>query len=265
MIKRTIPIIVGNWKTTPENLDAAKKYIKQLDKKCSSVTARKEQETLVKLPKKTYYIAAPDIFIPHLTKLATRGYIGTQNVSGIQLGQTTGVVTPLQLASAGASFVIIGHSEVRKRGETTETLAQKVALSLQSNVTTILCFGEQTRDKNGNYLSELEEDVKEILSRVDRSLFDNLIIAYEPIWATGAKVSATTAECFEVVIALRRALASLASIDYAKKVQVLYGGAVTALNAKSFLEDGGVDGLLVGRASQEVTSFFEIIDACYRK
>lgn len=265
MIKRTIPIIVGNWKTTPDTLDTAKKNIKQLDKKCSSATARKGKETIVKLPKKAYYIAAPDIFIPHLTKIATRGHIGAQNVSGLQIGQTTGLTTPSQLASAGAAFTIIGHSDVRKRGETTEMRAQKVALALQSNVTTILCFGEQARDKNGDYLSELEDDVKETLSRVDRSLFDNLIIAYEPIWATGTKISATTAECFEVVIALRRALASLASIDYAKKVQVLYGGAVTTLNAKSFLEDGGVDGLLVGRASQDSTSFFEIIDACYRK
>lgn len=257
MIKRTIPILVGNWKTTPETLDVAKKLIKQIDKKC--VTSK------VKLPKKAYFIAAPDIFIPHLSPLATRGYIGSQNVSGVSVGQVTGVVTPLQLASGGASFTIIGHSEVRKAGETVEARAHKVALSLQAGLTTILCFGEQTRDKNGNYLNELEEDVKKTLSLVERGLFDNLILAYEPVWAIGGKVPATAAECFEVVIALRRALASLASIDYAKKVQVLYGGAVAADNAKNFLEDGGVDGLLIGRSSQNAEAFIEIINACYEK
>lgn len=257
MIKCTNPIIVGNWKTTPETLDTAKKFIKQLDKKCLS--------SKTKLPKKAYFIAVPDIFIPHLNPLATKGYIGAQNVSGVSVGQTTGATIPSQLLTGGANFTIIGHSEIRKQGETLDDRAHKVALSLQSKLTTILCFGEHTRDKNGNYLSDLENDVKKTLSLVDRKLFENLIIAYEPVWAIGGKVPATSSECFEVVIALRRALASLVGIDYAKKVHVLYGGAVAPDNAKNFLEEGGVDGLLIGRASQDVTSFMEIINACYKK
>ncbi len=257
MIKCTSPIIVGNWKTTPETLDIAKKFIKQLDKKVAS--------SKIKLPKKAYFVAAPDIFIPHLNDIASRGYIGAQNVSGVSIGQVTGATIPSQLATGGASFTIIGHSEVRKQGETVDARAHKVALSLQSKLTTILCFGEQSRDKNGNYLNELEEDVKQTLKHVDRRNFENLIIAYEPVWAIGSKTPATASECFEVVIALRRALASLVGIDYAKKVHVLYGGAVAPDNAKNFLEEGGVDGLLIGRASQDVASFIEIINACYSK
>lgn len=257
MIKRTTPIIVGNWKTTPDTLETAKKFIKQLDKKCSS--------SKVKLPKKAYFVAVSDIFIPHLNTIVKSGYIGAQNVSGVSLGQVTGATIPSQLATGGASFTIIGHSEVRKQGETVDERAHKVALSLQSKLTTILCFGEHTRDKNGNYLSELENDVKQSLSLVDRSLFENLILAYEPVWAIGGKVPATSSECFEAVIALRRALSSLVGIDYAKKVQVLYGGAVANDNAKNFLEEGGVDGLLIGRASQDVNSFIEIINSCYSK
>lgn len=257
MIKRTMPIIVGNWKTTPDTLETAKKFIKQLDKKCTS--------SKIKLPKKAYFIAVPDIFISHLNTIAKNGYIGAQNVSGVSLGQITGATIPSQLATGGASFTIIGHSEVRKQGETVDARAHKVALSLQSKLTTILCFGEHTRDKNGNYLSELENDVKQSLSLVDRSQFENLILAYEPVWAIGGKVPATANECFEAVIAIRRALSSLVGIDYAKKVQVLYGGAVAKDNAKNFLEEGGVDGLLIGRASQDVTSFIEIINSCYSK
>lgn len=255
MIKRTTPLIVGNWKTTPETLDIAVKFIKQLDKKITS--------SKIKLPKKSYFVAVPDIFIPHLKKIVMRGYIGAENISGIGGGQITGATIPSQILTGGADFTLVGHSEVRAQGETIEDRARKVALSLQAKLTTILCFGETVRDKNGDYLSELEEDIKQSLSLVDRSLFENLILAYEPVWAIGAPQPATPAECFEVIIALRRALASLVGIDYAKKVHVLYGGAVASDNAKNFLEEGGVDGLLVGRASQNVNSFMEIITSCY--
>jgi triosephosphate isomerase len=130
---------------------------------------------------------------------------------------------------------------------------------------TILCVGEHKRDNGGQYLSELEEDVKQALSLVKRDLFANLCIAYEPVWAIGGSVAATPHEVFEVVIALRRALASLVGIDHAKKVHVLYGGTVAKENARTFIDEGGVDGLLIGRASQEAGSFFEIIASCHLK
>jgi triosephosphate isomerase len=265
MIKRTNPIIVGNWKATPETIDVAKKFIKQLDKKCELASSGRGPKSIAKFPKKSYLLAVPDVFINSLSDIATNGYIGAQNVSGVSLGQTTGGTVPSQLKSAGAEFTIIGHSEVRKQGETQEARTSKVTLALSSKLTTILCFGEDVRDKNGNYLSEIEDDVKITLANVNGNLFNNLIIAYEPTWAIGSKVPATASECFEVVIAIRRALASLVGIDYAKKVQVLYGGAVTEETAKNFLQEAGVDGLLIGRASQDVTSFFEILSSSYRQ
>jgi triosephosphate isomerase len=255
MIKRTAPIIVGNWKSTPKTLDEGIKFIKQLEKKVSSPK--------YKLPKKAYFLAVPEIFIPTLADLAVRGSIGAQTVNGTILGQVTGATTPQQLLSAGAEFSLVGHSEVRARGETIEERSAKVVVSLSSKLTTILCCGEHTRDKQGKYLEELENDIKNTLSSTKRELFSKLIIAYEPIWAIGGAVPATSAECFEAVIAIRRALASLAGIEYAKKVQILYGGTVSADNAQTFLEEGGVDGLLVGRSSQDVSSFVDILRAVY--
>jgi triosephosphate isomerase len=254
---RTVPLIVVNWKTTPATLVEAVKFVKSLDKKLSSVK--------ITTAKKAYYLAVPDIFIPSLNKITKYGHIGSQNVSGTALGQETGEVIPSQLTTGGASFAIIGHSEVRARGETPDARAHKVALSLQSKLMTVLCVGEHARDKQGNYLAELEEDVKQSLSLVQRNLFENLCIAYEPVWAIGGKTPATPYECFEVVIALRRALASLVGIEYAKKVHVLYGGTVTTENAKDFIEEGGVDGLLIGRASQEVSSLYSIVVSCTTK
>lgn len=256
-LSRTVPLIVGNWKTTPATLADAVRFVKNLDKKLSAPKT--------KVSKKAYYLAVADIFIPHLAPLTKNGFIGSQNVSGISLGQTTGEIIPSQLQSAGAAFTLIGHSEVRMRGETGEDRAHKVALSLQSKLMTILCVGEHARDKEGNYLALLEEDLKQSLSLVQRNLFEHLVIAYEPVWAIGGKTPATPHECFEAVIALRRALASLVGIDYAKKVHVLYGGTVTAENAKDFIEEGGVDGLLIGRASQEVETFYGIIASCTTK
>lgn len=257
MTKRTVPLIIGNWKTTPATKLEAIKFIKALDKKIS--------KSEVKLAKKAYYIAAPDIFIPSLNEIATNGYIGAQNISGESIGQVTGATVPSMLATGGALFAIVGHSEVRAQGETKEARARKAALSLQSKLMTVLCVGEHTRDKQGNYLAELEEDIKDSLSLVDRNLFEYLVIAYEPVWAIGGKTPATPYECFEVVIALRRALATLAGIEYAKKVHIIYGGTVTPANAKSFMDEGGVDGLLIGRASQNVDEFSEIIFSCSRK
>jgi triosephosphate isomerase (TIM) len=255
MIKRTTPIIVGNWKSTPKTLDEATKFIKNLEKKIAS--------SKLKLPKKAYYIAAPEIFIPSIASIAKRGHIGAQTVPGTMLGQLTGQTTPTQLLSGGAIFTIVGHSEVRARGETKEERIAKVEASLSVRLTTIFCLGEKTRDKEGKYLEELENDIRQTFSQVKRELFSELIIAYEPVWAIGAPVPATATECFEAVIAIRRALASLAGIEHAKKVHILYGGAITKDTVASFLEEGGVDGLLIGRASQEVTSFIDIIAASY--
>ncbi len=256
MIKRTLPLIIGNWKATPQTKEDAVKFIKLLEKKIDS--------SKVKLPKKSYYLAVPEIFIPTLSPLAKHGFIGSQNIPGVKEGQETGATTVKQLVSGGAAFTIVAHSEVRRRGEEIEERSQKVAQALGLNLTTVLCFGEHTRDKEGKYLSELELDVKGTLEGIKRELFSNLIIAYEPVWAIGAAVPATAGECFEAVIAIRRALASLAGIDHAKKVHILYGGTVTKDSANSFLEEGGVNGLLLGRASQEVSSFFETITSSYK-
>lgn len=256
MIKKTAPIIVGNWKSTPATLKEGITFIKQLEKKIQSFK---------KIPKKAYSLAVPEVFITSIAQIAKHGYIGAQTVTAITTGQTTGATNPIQLQSGGAEFVIIGHSEVRAEGETLLKRHDKVSSALQSKLTTILCFGEHKRDKEGKYIELLEEDVKQTLKDVRRELFTNLIIAYEPVWAIGAPKPATASECFEAVIAIRRALASLSGIDYAKKVHILYGGSVTKETAVSFLEEGGVDGLLIGRASQTVPAFIDILKVAYKQ
>ena len=246
------PIIVGNWKATPTTQKEAVTFIKNLEKK-------------LKGKKVNYLLAVPNVFINPLSELVTSGNIGAENISGVEAGQETGNTTVTMLASSGAEFSILGHSEVRARGETNEHIAKKAELALNQKLTTVLCIGEKERDIDGKYLSFLEEEIKQCLSLTRKELFNNLIIAYEPIWAIGGKTPATVHECFEVTIAIRRTLAEEYGMDYAKKVHILYGGTVTKENARDFIEEGGVDGLLIGRASQNVLDFSSIVLSCHNK
>ena len=255
MKKRALPLIIGNWKTSPETLKEAISLVKTLEKKLAS---KKKQ-------KLSYYIAVPDLFLSSLVPVTKCGTLGTQTISGLTLGAQTGLQTVGMAKSSGASFTLIGHSEVRARGEGDDVIAKKMLATLKEKMMTVICIGEQERDSNGNYIAHLEEQLRKNLSLVDRTLFENLVIAYEPLWAIGKDVSATPNECFEAVIVLRRALASLVGIDHAKKVAIVYGGTVTKENAVSFLQEGGVDGLLIGRSSTNATTFAEIIISCHYK
>lgn len=248
-------MIIGNWKTSPETLKEAVTLVKTIEKK---LQAKKKT-------KLSYYLAVPDLFLHPLTEHTKLGNLGAQTISGLTLGAQTGLQTVSMAKSSGASFTLLGHSEVRARGEGDDLIAKKTLATLKEKMMTVLCIGEQERDVNGAYLSVLEEQLRKNLALVDRTLFENLVIAYEPIWAIGKDVSATPNECFEAVIALRRALASLVGIDHAKKVAILYGGTVTKENAVSFLQEGGVDGLLIGRSSTNAVTFAEIITACHYK
>ncbi len=249
MKKFNKPIIVGNWKADIETIKQALSTIKNIDKILTSK----------KLKKVSYCLAVPEVFISSLTKISKYGLIGAQNITGTESGQQTGQTTPSMLLSSGANFTIIGHSEVRKVGETDEIISKKVISALEKKLPVILCIGEEKRDNEGKYISHLEGQLKKDLHLVKREMLTNLIIAYEPIWAIGARNSATVHECFETVIAIRRSLSSMFGIDYAKKVSILYGGAVDEKNSKNFMNDGGIDGLLVGRASQEAKKFSSIL------
>lgn len=246
------PIIIGNWKTNPATIQEAKKNILAIDKKLTS-------------KKQNYLLAVPDVYLSALKEIKTKCEIGIQNVNGIEQGAHTGMSTTQMAKSAGASFAILGHSEVRAIGETDEKINEKIKQVLANGMDCVLCVGESVRDKEAKYLKFIEQQLTIALKDVRKDLFSQIVIAYEPIWAVGAKEPATPHECFEVAIAIRRTLTSLVTIDYAKKVSILYGGAVDEKNADVFIKEGGVDGLLVGRASLSPDAFSKIIISCHGK
>lgn len=244
-------LIVGNLKATPSSLKVIEQYF--------SLLSKKKYDHLPSLS-----LAVPFPFLYTASSLATKNItIGAQNFTAFEEGAHTGQVTPTMVKSVGATFCLIGHSEVRRAGDTEEDIKEKTAIIIAKKMTAIVCVGETERDKDGRYLEYIEKQVKNALSLVHKDDYKKLVIAYEPLWAIGGDHGATEEECFEVIISIRRTLTSIAGIESAKKVLVLYGGAVSEENAHSFLTKGGADGLLVGRASWKPETFITLIENAY--
>ena len=196
--------------------------------------------------------------------------VGAQTISAHANGAHTGEVSGPMLKSAGASFVIVGHSERRSGGDTEEIVRQQLELAIEAGLTPILCVGEESRRKEGvpddgarDHFSFVEEQLSSALKNVPKNVLKKLIIAYEPVWAIGK--SATEAmkpgELQEMVIFIRRMLAELVDREAALRIPILYGGSVEPENAASLIQEGGVAGFLVGHASAQADSFLAIIDA----
>ncbi len=244
-------LIVGNLKATPSGVKVLQNYFEFLSKKKYD-----------KLP--PFSLAVPYPFIHECAALTTKNIsIGAQNFTAFEEGAHTGGVTVSMLKSIGAEFCIIGHSEVRRGGDTEDIVQKKVAEVISKKMTAVVCVGEEERDKDGRYLEYVEKQVKNALMLVHKDDVKRVVIAYEPLWAIGGDRSATEEECFEVIISIRRTLTSLVGIEIAKKVLVLYGGAVSEENAHSFISKGGADGLLVGRASWKPETFISLIEKAH--
>jgi triosephosphate isomerase len=244
------PIIIANLKCNPSN-------IKELFKLQDSVWNKLNKE------KYKYYLATPNIFLRELTKEKYKAFeIGTQNIDRIESGAYTGEISLPQALDAEAKFCILGHSEVRARGETSLEISKKVNETLRANLPTVLCVGEKSRTLE-TYLDEIKNMLVSSLQNIDRRYVESLVIAYEPLWAIGASRAATVDDCLEATIQIRRTLVDLFGISNAKKIKVLYGGSVDEINAASFIRLGGVDGVLVGRASLDADKFATIVNSIY--
>ncbi len=246
------PIIVANWKCNPENMRSALRLIENT-------------ENLLNKNKYKYYIAAPDSMIYQLREYDIIATIGAQNVDHLEGGAYTGQSRLSQVVDAGAQFTILGHSEVRARGESEELIAEKVAQAINGDMKVILCIGEKVRDDKGSYIEEISRQLKSGISKLNFDNLRRLVVAYEPVWSIGvnARRLATPAESLEAAIVIRRELASIVGLHNAKQTQIIYGGSVNESDAHLFLSDGGMDGVLVGHASLDSEVFAAIINNCY--
>lgn len=245
-------LIVGNWKMFPKTLPEAKAILAAHKK---SMRGMKHVKTVV---------CPPHLFVHSLMVLLGKSQgitVGAQDAFFEDEGARTGETSPKALSSLGTTHVIVGHSERRALGETDALVAQKAAQIVRNKLTAIVCVGEHSRDDAGAYFGEVREQLRHSLHNFPKTESKRLVIAYEPIWAIGAKaVRAATPEDFhEMSILIRRHLVEQFGKAAGFKVPILYGGSVDERNARGFLVDASADGLLVGRVSLSGEQFGAII------
>jgi triosephosphate isomerase len=245
-------IIIANWKMSPDSTKEAKKIFSGIKKVASKL---RNVQTVV---------CPPFIYLTELQKIVSghRCVLGTQDSFWEKKGSFTGEISPTMISNLKSEYVILGHSERRALGETDEVVNKKIKACLKENLKIVLCIGEKERDNHGDYLSGIKEQIENSLAGISKSSLSKIIIAYEPLWAIGknSQRPATPAESMEMSIFIKRVLADAFGKNNISKINILYGGSVDLKNAEVFLKEGGVNGLLVGRASLDDLKFGKILE-----
>lgn len=188
--------------------------------------------------------------------------VGAQNLYYAPQGAFTGEVCGDMLKDVGCGWVLVGHSERRQFfGEQDELLAKKVAAGLQHGLKVILCVGELLAERQAGQTETVLEKQMAGLAQVSAEQMTNVVIAYEPVWAIGTGVTATTEQAQQAHAFLRGQLKSRYGEAVASATRILYGGSVKPDNALELLSQPDVDGALVGGASLKPDSFIAIIEA----
>ena len=194
---------------------------------------------------------------------ATKIGVAAQNCASKESGAYTGEVSAAMVKSTGAGYVILGHSERREYyGETSAILNEKVALTLANGLTPIYCCGEALEIRNANTQNEyVQNQLEETVFNLTADEFNKIVIAYEPIWAIGTGVTASTEQAQDMLAFIRSIIAEKFGQEIAENTSILYGGSCNAKNAAELFSQPDIDGGLIGGASLKVADFKAIIDA----
>lgn len=192
--------------------------------------------------------------------------LGAQNMHPEISGAFTGEVSPEMLRHLFVTYVVLGHSERRQIfKESDEFINEKVLSALKSNLRPILCVGETLQEREaGKTLEVVAHQLKEGLKGVTKKKANEVVIAYEPVWAIGTGVTASPEQAQEVHAEIRKLLAELFDEKLAEKILVLYGGSVKPQNALELFKQPDIDGGLIGGASLEARSFLDIVEAAHQ-
>lgn len=189
--------------------------------------------------------------------------VAAQNMHQEESGAYTGEISADMLLSIDVKTVILGHSERREYfGESDELLAAKIDTALAKGLEIIFCFGETLKERKLDHqLLEVGSQIKKSLFHLPAEAFDNIILAYEPVWAIGTGETATPEQAQEMHAFVRSIISKKYSEEVGNNISILYGGSVKPSNAEEIFSQEDVDGGLIGGASLKVDDFTAIIKA----
>ncbi len=247
-------VIAGNWKMNKTPAEAT-----------ALIGEIKAKLETVKNDECTVIACVPYVDIDAAVKAAAGSpvHIGAENCHWAKSGAFTGEISADMLVACGVEYVIIGHSERRQYfGETDKTVNDRVKAALEAGLKVILCVGELLQQREDGITAEVVAMQTKIdLAGVTAEQMQNVIIAYEPVWAIGTGKTATSEQANEVCGIIRGVVASLYGADVAEATTIQYGGSMNAKNAAELLSMEHVDGGLIGGASLKAEDFSVIISA----
>lgn len=245
-------IVAGNWKLN-KTLPEAKELAKSVVEAAKGVSS---DETIV--------VCAPFTNLSAVSEILSetgRVKLGAQNCYTQTSGAYTGEISAPMITSVGAEYVILGHSERREYfEESNEVLADKTKVALANGLTPLFCCGETLDQRNdGIHFDFVKQQLTESLFDLSEEDFRKVVIAYEPIWAIGTGVTASSAQAQEMHKELRDHIASKYGQEVADDTSILYGGSCKPSNAEEIFACPDVDGGLIGGASLSAEDFIQIV------
>lgn len=245
-------IIAGNWKMNKTVTEAAV-LAKAI---CAAMTQATTTEVVLCPPFIDLAAVAAEI-------KGSPVKLGAQNMHWEEKGAFTGEVSAAMLRSAGCDYVILGHSERRQYfGESDESVNKKCLAALKAGLIPIVCVGETLAERQaGTTEAVVERQIRGALQNLTAGQVAGLVIAYEPVWAIGTGVVATTEQAQQMHAFIRQLIDQLCGSDAAGAVRIQYGGSMKPDNAAQLLAQADIDGGLIGGASLEAGPFLDIVYA----
>ena len=246
-------IVAGNWKmntTLPEGVKLAEEV------NAAVAEAKPACDVIICVP---FTHLAPIAGVIDSNVLG----LGAENCADHASGAYTGEVSAPMVASPGAKYVILGHSERRQYyHEDSKILREKLGLALANGLTPIFCIGEVLEEReNGTYNEVVKRQIEEALFELSAEDFSKLILAYEPVWAIGTGKTATPDQAEDMHAHIRATIAAKYGNEVAENTSILYGGSCKPSNAAELFAKKDIDGGLIGGASLKCADFMGIVKA----